>query len=62
MLGTVPSLEWKPIRLTVCSNGMVFRSSTEIKPYGLYIFCFKLGLPERKIFRQMALVGLKVIL
>ena len=34
-LGTVPSPEWKPNRLTVCSNGMVFRSSTEIKPYGL---------------------------
>ena len=34
-LGTIPSPEWKPNRLTVCSNGMVFRSSNEIKPYGL---------------------------
>ena len=34
-LGSIPSSEWKPNRLTVCSNGMVFRSSTEIKQYGL---------------------------
>ena len=48
-LGTVSSLEWKPIRLTACSNGMVFRSSTEIKPYGLYILFWAMSLRTENI-------------
>ena len=52
-------MEAKPFDSLLERNGLPFKYRDQtVWPI---IFYFELGLPERKIFRQMVLVGLKTI-